>query len=258
MSLRNIFIVSKGTKTLLAIVLSVSITAVAFAFFYYRNLNSLEDPRISKAREHLTRYDQLSGGIESFSQFPYLDSADAIFRSFPDYKSSYETGLIRNNKCSAYLMIALYDTAASKAEKENLLELSLKYCDSSITIYRKWISEWSNLNYEEVEEKLKPYMRENDPVFERLNFNKIFDRRIKNVITAQLETPRRLSVSLSNKGTIYRHKMVTDSALAYYRQALSLWPENRVAENNLSVLMGSGTVKPSFIESLFPPDKNRK
>ena len=258
MSLKNIFIISKGTKVLLAIVLSVSVTAVAFAFLYYRNLNNLEDPRISKARELLARYDMLSGGIDSFKQFPYLDSADAIFRSYPDYRSSFETGLICNNKCSAFLMIALYDTAASQTERENLLEHSMKYCDSSITIYRKWISEWSNLSYESVAEKLKPHMSEHDPCFEGLSFRKIFDRRIKNVISAQLETPRRLSVSLSNKGTIYRHMMVTDSALAYYRQALSLWPKNRVAENNLSVLMGGGPVKASVIESLFPPDKNRK
>lgn len=258
MRLREIFKISKGTKVVLTITLSVSIIAVVFAFFYYRDLNRLEDPRINKARELLARYDMLSGGINSFNHFSYLDSAYAIFSSYPDYKSSFETGLICNNKCSAFLMIALYDSTISMSEKNNLLELSLKYCDSSITIYRKWISEWGNLSYASVAQKLKPYMTETHPSFRGLNFKRIFDRRIRNIVTAQIETPRRLSVSLSNKGTIHRHLMDTESAFNYYREALVLWPENRAAESNLSVLMGGKPVKVSMVESLFPPDKNKK
>ncbi len=86
-------------------------------------------------------------------------------------------------------------------------------------------------------------MKENDPAFSGYNFKRVFSRRIKNMVAAQIETPRRLSVSLSNKGTIYRHMLKPDSALLYYQQALSLWKDNRTAKSNLSVLMEAGSDK---------------
>jgi len=52
--------------------------------------------------------------------------------------------------------------------------------------------------------------------------------------------------------------MFPDSAFVYYQDALSLWKDNRTAESNLSVLLGGEPVKPNLIESLFPPDKNKK
>jgi len=81
---------------------------------------------------------------------------------------------------------------------------------------------------------------------------------IINIVAAQIETPRRLSVSLSNKGTIYHHMMKPDSSLTCYQLALSLWKDNRTAKSNLNVLMGGEPIKPSLIELLFPPDKNIK
>src|SRR5665648_563892 len=107
MQLRELLIISKGTKVIIAITFSVSIMAIIFAFFYYRNINNSEDPRIRKARELLLQYDKLSGRLNSFEVFPLLDSAGAIFKSIPDYESSFETGLIYNNKCSALLLMAI-------------------------------------------------------------------------------------------------------------------------------------------------------
>lgn len=258
MSTGGIFTISKGTKVVLVITFSVSVLAILFAVFYYRDLNNLEDPRTKKARELLALFEKGSGKINDFSSFSLLDSANSVFRSYSDYESSFETGVIYNNKCSSLLLAAIYDSTISTDEKNKLLDLSLSYCDSSINIYNNWISEWEDLSGDDIAEKIRPLINENDNHFEGLNFKRIFDKRVKDLITAQVETPRRLSVSLSNKGSIYRHKLLVDSALLFYQQALTLWKDNRTAKSNLSVLMGGDPVKPTIIESLFPPDKEKK
>jgi len=258
MQLKEIIKISKGTKVVLAITFVVSLAAILFAFLYYSNLNKSEDPRITRAKELLFEYDKISGRPDSYLAFPLLDSASVIFRSLPDYASSFEPGVIYNNKCSALLLMALYDSTLSESEKENLLNLSMKLCDSSIRCYKRWKEEWGILSEKEIAGKLKPFMRKDDEAFSNINFAKVFDRRIKNIITAQIETDRRLSVSLTNKGTIYRHMLKQDSALVCYRDALDLWKDNRTAKSNLSVLMGGEIVTPTIIESLFPPDKNKR
>jgi hypothetical protein len=257
MRIRDFLIVSKGTKVILGITFSVSLTAIVFAFFYYRSINNSEDPRIREAREYLLRYDKLSGKTNKLDGFLLLDSADQIFRSLPDYASSYETGLIFNNKSSALLVMAIYDSSVHAMEKRNLLELSMKYCDSSIAVYNRWIAEWDSLTPDRIAERIRPFMQEDDPVFKGLRFKRVLSRRVKNIVTAQVETPRRLSVSYTNKGTICRHLMKPDSSLILYQQALALWPDNRIAKSNLNVLLGGAPVKPSLIELLFPPDKNK-
>jgi len=258
MHLKDLLIISKGTKVILVITLTVSVLAVAFAFFYYSSVNNSEDPRIRKARELLARYDKLSGDERSIEAFPLLDTAFYIFKALPDYKSSFEIGVIYNNKCSGLLLMALYDSTINHNEKNILLNLSMKYCDSSISNYTEWIREWSNLEEVEIGEKIRKIMQKEDTAFRGYSYEKIVSRRIKNTLMAQVETPRRLSVSLSNKGIIYRHLLQPDSALLCYQQALLLWEQNRPAKSNLSVLMNGEPLKPGFIKSLFPPDKNLK
>ena len=258
MKLRDIFKISKGTRVILTITLTVTALAVAFAFFYYRSVNNSEDPRIIKARELLAEYDRISGDTRSLEVFPLLDSAFAIFRALPDYRSSFETGVIYNNKCSGLLMMALYDSTISGHEKNALLDLSLKYCDSSISVYREWIREWEDLSDAEINNRIRNQMLRKDPAFIGYSYEKLVSGRIKNINNAKIEMPRRLSVSLSNKGIIYRHMMKVDSALLCYEQALALWKENRPAKSNMSVLMNGDPIKPGLIESLFPPDKNKK
>jgi hypothetical protein len=258
MGFSDIFKIGRGTKTILLISFSVSLTALIFAFFYYRSINRSEDPRIMKAREFLNAYDKVSGNSDISETFPLLDSAYRIFKSLHDYESSFEPGVIYNNKCSSLILKAIYDTTVKEVEREMLLNLSLKYSDSSILVYNRWMAEWIKLTPEEIAERIQPLMNSNDPAFYGLDFAKICERRVKNIIMAQTETPRRLSVSLTNKGTIYRHMLKPDSSLVLFKQALSLWKENRAAESNLSVLGGGDPVKPSLIESLFPPDKNKK
>lgn len=257
MGFGDIFKITRGTKVIITITFSVALAASLFAVIYYSGINRSEDPRILKAREYLLEFEKISGNSFPGEAFPVLDSAFRIFSSLPDYKNSFETGVIYNNKCSMLLMSALYDSTISGMGKSTLLDLSLKYCDSSILTYNRWIEEWGTLTPEVIAEKLAPLMRNDDPALSH-NFERIFKRRVKNLVMAQIETPRRLSVSLTNKGTIYRHLSKPDSALLFYQEALLLWKENRTAKSNLNVLTGGDPLKPSVIESLFPPDKNRK
>ncbi|MDX9727647.1 MAG: tetratricopeptide repeat protein [Bacteroidales bacterium] len=258
MSLNDLTVISPGTRKLLAITLSVASLAVIFAFFYYRGVNRSEDPRVAKAHEYMAEYDRLSGGTESVSLFYLLDSAGSIYRRVPGYGSSYETGVIYNNKGSSMLLKALYDSSLASTEKVTLLELSVSYCDSAVMVYRNWLAHWDSLAEDEVAVRLKEEMSESDPAFAGLNFRRVFKRRVRDIMLASVETPRRLSVSYTNKGMAYRHMMMPDSALVYYDKALILWKHNRTAESNLSVLLGGEPVKPGIIESLFPPDRKKR
>jgi tetratricopeptide (TPR) repeat protein len=258
MSLKDLTVISSGTRKLLAITFSVALLAVIFAFFYYRGINRSEDPRVAKAREYMADYDRLSGGAESVAMFFLLDSAGKIYRQVPGYGSSYETGVIYNNRGSSLLLKALYDSSLTTTEKVTLLELSVSYCDSAVIIYRNWLGQWEPLTEEEISECLAGEMSESDPAFAGLNYSRLLKKRIKDIMLARVETPRRLSVSYTNKGTAYRHLMMPDSALMYYEMALTIWKHNRTAESNLSVLLGGEPVKPGIIESLFPPDRKKK
>ncbi len=258
MSLKNLIEVSPGTKKLLAITISVALLAVIFAFFYYRGINRSEDPRVAEARWFMAEYDRMSGGKNSYASFHLLDSAGKIYDRVPGYESSWERGVIYNNKCSGLLLMALYDSTITASEKNTLLDLSVSYCDSSIIIYTDWLNEWDDLTEESVTQRMLPLMNEQDPAFTGFNFDRIFRKRVRDIMLARIETPRRLSVSYTNKATAYRHLMRQDSALAYYEKALTLWKDNRTAESNLSVLLGGEPMKPGIIESLFPPDRKKE
>lgn len=257
MGLQDIFVISAGTRKLLVITSSVAVIAVLFAIFYYRGTNRSEDPRVAHARQLLAEYDRVSGGTDSYDYFSLLDSAEAIYESIPGYENSYEKGVIFNNKCSGLLMMALYDNSLNDSLRRSIIGLSMTWCDSSISTYMAWKNEWGSLTEEEVRQRLESTMHADDPAFEGYNFRRVFKKRTDDIMMAQMETDRRLSVSYSNKATAFRHLLVQDSAYHYYRKALSLWSHNRTAESNLNVLMGGDPVKPGIIESLFPPDRKK-
>jgi len=81
------------------------------------------------------------------------------------------------------------------------------------------------------------------------------DTRINEIIDTQVEIDRRLSVSYTNLGIVYRYRMQYDSAAYCYEEALDLWEQNLSAENNLNVLLGRPQKKSNFIQRMFPPDR---
>lgn len=223
-------------------------------YIYYRNLNKAEDPRINGAKLLLKEYDEKSESAGGFEQFYLLDSAQHILDK-AGYGHSFETGVIFNNKCTAFLYKALYDSAITSAEKANLLRLAMLWADSSIYIYKTWLHQWQNLDADQIENLVVEEFDPMDRAFINFNYEKLVKKRVKEIVLAQTETKRRLSVSFTNKGTIYRHLIQTDSAYEYYKRALDLWNDNRTAKSNLSVLLGGEPVKPGVLESLFPPDR---
>jgi len=258
MRFKDLYVISSGTKKILAITLSVATLAVIFAYFYYRGVNRLEDPRVSEARRYMAEYDRLAGGTVSFAFFHLLDSAGTIYSRVTGYETSWERGVIYNNKCSGLLLLAIYDSTLTEHEKQSLLELSVIYCDSSISVYTRWLDEWEKLGEDSIARRVLAEMHEDDTAFAGLNYKKISGKRVKDVMLAKIETPRRLSVSYTNKATAYRHLMMQDSSLIYYERALSIWKDNRTAESNLSVLLGGEPLKTGLIKSLFPPDRKKK
>jgi len=257
MGLQDIFVISPGTRKLLLITSSVAVVAVLFAIFHYRGINRSEDPRVAHARQLMSEYERLSGGTGSYDFFYLLDSAEAIYERIPGYDRSFERGVIFNNRCSGLLVMAIYDSLLNDSLRRSLIDLSMTWCDSSITAYLAWKDEWGSLSEDEVEQKLGISMSTDDPAFAGYRFRSIFGKRVDDIMLAQLEIDRRLSVSYTNRATAFRHLMMQDSAYHYYQKALALWSHNRTAESNLSVLMGGDPVKPGIIESLFPPDRKK-
>lgn len=256
MQIRDIFTVTKGTKVVLAITFLISLLIFISVYFYYQGINQSEDPRVQHARELLSDFDEAR--VNDLSSLAILDSAAAIYQAFPEYAHSYEMGVLYNNKATVLIMKALYDSVLMEGEKETLLSIASQFCDSSISVYRHWMLEWDSLDHPALLAKHTASWNTAGSSLAGSNPRKVLNKRLKDLQTAQIETPRRLSVSLTNKGTIYRHQLKTDSALICFEEALRLWKHNRAAKSNLNVLTGGEPVKPSVIETLFPPDKKKR
>lgn len=241
----------------ISITLGVCGMAIVTAALYYRSLNRTEDPRLVPVRELIQDSQELSNSRKAPEAHILLDSALQILRSVDGYRNSYETGVIFNNACSAWLLTALYDSTLAESEKTEMLKAAASFADSSLLIYRIWLEEWGSLPPEQIRSRTEPFFTPGDPAFAGRNPSRLLDKRIKDIREAQIETPRRLSVALTNRGTIHRHLNQPDSAFACYAEALDIWKDNRTAQSNLNVLKGGKPLKPSIIQALFPPDKKK-
>jgi tetratricopeptide (TPR) repeat protein len=202
------------------------------------------------------QFDELMKENKLSSALPLLDSIEIILVKTPGYIESFEPGIVYNDRGSAYLSIALYGSKDS-TEKSGLLELAEKNIDSAIVIYNSWLDKNSTLSKEELSENIKPFFAENDVAFNERHYSKILKKRAEDLVLAQKETPRRLSVCFTNLGIVQRHQYKQDEAVESYITALKLWKDNFTARNNFNVLMGKPPKDRSIIDQLFPPDKNK-
>lgn len=254
----SIFSITKGTKRILSIMLILTAIAISIAYFYFSGLNKTEDPRIIEAKKMLIEFDKrlAESHIQENRLFPILDSIENIFQSVPGYTTSFEMGVIHNNRASAEIMIAIYNLTDS-VEKFKLLEIAKSDVLRSIEIYENWLNEYSNLTSEQIKTKILPYFKKDDKAFEDFNYDKILNRRIENIELAKVETPRRLSVSYTNLGIIYRHNLNFEKAIESYEKALKLWKLNPTAKTNLNTMLGLPPEDESIIQKLFPPDREK-
>jgi tetratricopeptide (TPR) repeat protein len=254
--LKNVLKISNQTKKVLVGIFIIICISLLVAYIYYDGKNRAEDPRIVQTKFMFRQFDELMKENKSSSAIPLLDSIEIILVNVPGYKESYEQGIVYNDRGSAYLSMALYGSKDS-TERVGLLEKAKKNIDSGIAIYNIWLDKNSALTKEELSQNAKPFFSENDLVFQGKNYNKILKKRVEDLILAQRETPRRLSVCYTNLGIIQRHQYKQNEAVESYIKAIKLWKDNFTARNNFNVLMGKPPKDRSIIDQLFPPDKNK-
>jgi len=240
-------------KVLLGILIIITLSFLV-AFLYYNGKNRAEDPRIVQTKYMFREYDNLMKENQFTSALPILDRIDSILLIVPGYNDSYERAIVRNNRGSAFLGMALYNSTDS-TEKSRLLTIAKINIESSITIYNNWLNRHSGLSKEELYKSIYPFFQENDKAFTGKNIQNILQKRVEDLETAQKETPRRLSVCYTNLGAIFRHQYKQDEAVKNYVKAIELWKDNYTARNNFNVLMGKPPKDRSIINQLFPPDK---
>lgn len=263
MAIKDLLQVSKGTKRVLGAVLIITIGIVVSSWVYYRGINRSVDPRIVSAN---LKYDEFRKLVKSNSldhALVILDEIEAVYLQTSGYESSFELGVVNNDRGSVFLnkVETEYLTAGDKVIKENVdqyLVYAKGFFETSVAIYEAWLARMGKLNRREIEAEIKPYFPENDPAFSGYQHNRIVEKRVEDILEAQIETERRLSVTLTNLGVIARYNKDNLQSKAYYEQALALWPENYVANDNLRVLHGQPVEKRSIINQLFPKDRIEK
>jgi len=254
--LKNIFKISgQAKKSLIGIFIIITISFFA-AYLYYTGKNRAEDPRIVETKYIFKQFDGLMKEARFSDALPLMDSVENILTRVQGYKESYEPGIVYNNRGSAYLSMALYESKDS-TEKLRLLEIARKNIDSAIVIYNIWLDRYKDLSREELSAAIKPFFSENSTEFAGKNFSRIFNKRVDDLTLAQNETPRRLSVCFTNLGIIQRHQYKQNEAVESYIKAIKLWKDNYTARNNFNVLMGKPAKDRSIINQLFPPEKNK-
>src|SRR3989339_341461 len=102
MAVQHFFNISKQTRILLIILVCISAAGFFVAWLYYNNRNQSEDPRVIGARIKLVEYDQLMKERKYPDALRILDTVTCIYESTAGYHSSFESGLLFNNRGSVY------------------------------------------------------------------------------------------------------------------------------------------------------------
>ncbi len=249
-----IFKMNKTTGVLILVMSTLVILTFFGVSYYYKYDNQSIDPRVVRANELYEQYNELARSSNYQGVLLLMDSIENIYSNYPHYKESFEVGILYNNRAATYLAMALKQKE-SKETKDSLLNLSKINVHRSIEIYTNWLSAWEHKNSEEIKLNLTPHFSPNDSAFHGENVSRYVNKRVKDVVEAQIETNRRLSVSHTNLGMVYRHKEQYDNAVKEYFKALEYWPDNLTAENNLNIILNQPLKKPSVIRRLFPKER---
>ncbi len=253
--------IRKTTLKVLVGTLIVVILIFAGSFYYYSTLNSAVDPRVIEAKHLQLKYEK---GLEA-DQFGeamiLLNSMLDIYQGVPGYNNSYEVGVILNNQASVYLvkleteLLTLEESKIDKEEMQKTLKMAMGLTFEAIDIYENWLKEMGQLTEVEVREKITPYFDPKDEAFKDIKYSMVFDKRVEDIISAQVETTRRLSVSYTNLGVMNRYTGNLQESKANYEKALELWDRNYTAKDNLNTLMNLPVEKRGMLERIFPPER---
>lgn len=251
-------LINKKTRALILIMCALVLSGVIISYLHYRNINESIDPRIVAARKLYDRYNEYARLNQLDSVFILMDLIEAIYTATDHYKNSYEIGVLHNNRAASYLTLALYpvDSANITRKQDSLINVAENAVYRSIEIYNQWMKVYGDKNEQEIKELISDEFFTGLELYNDDQKNKFLNSRIKEIKESQVETGRRLSVSYTNLGIIFRHRLQYDSAAFYYKKALDLWDRNLTAENNLNILLGKPLKKRNFIQKLFPPERN--
>ncbi len=254
MQKKTILSINKGTITVISIMTVIVLIGITVAYFYYGGINNAEDPRVIDAKDQYQAYNNFVVENDSESAFATLDTIEYIYLKHSDYKNSYELGVVYNNKLAVWLTSALLK-ASNGTDNLSELDSAQRYGEKSIVLYENWLTDFKNLKENEVRIIVEKYYKNVHFTIENLSRQDVIEKRIKDIIIAQEETPKRLSVTYTNIGIIQRHKAEYENAMASYKKAIELWDGNRDAKNNINILLGRPIDEITVIEKIFPEEK---
>ncbi len=230
-----------------------SVGCLYLALNYYTGVNEAEDPRIISAKSKYAKYNSSVHDLSYAELFQILDTVFIIYNQYDDYKNSYEIGVISNNRGAIWLQIALTETDSIK--KDSLLCLAQDAVNKSIEVYTNWTKEFGVLSEDEIKIRMNTIYFSSKYGYERKKAIEYASKRTDDIIVAQKEIARRLSVSYTNLGLIFRLSNQNIEALNNYEKALKLWPNNLSAENNINIILGKPLKEINIIDKLFPENK---
>ncbi len=249
---------SRPTKALVLVIGVLVLSGVLIAYFHYRQGNKSVDPRIATARKSYEQYNRFAQASAYDSVFRLMDSIETIYAATEHYRNSYEVGVLYNNRAAAYLAMALYtdSTVCPANEKDSLIRLAEEKEQQAIAIYTDWLDRYGGAETAEIEKIISEDFFTGLEKYSPGEQQAFFTARVKEIDEAREETKRRLSVAYTNQGVIFRTRKDYSSAAECYLKAVDLWDQNLTAENNLNILLGKPLKKRTFIQKLFPPDRN--
>ena len=248
---------NKISRALILIMGALVLIAIVIAKVHYSNVNTSIDPRVVEARSMYKKYNVYAQSNALDSVFYLLDQIEAIYTAQPHYKESFEVGVLYNNRAATYLTLALYSPLFSEdsTAQDSLVSMAETATNTSISLYSKWIETFKDKDEAEIKNIIFDDFMYDMSGYPQEEVEKYFEKRITEIQDSQIETPRRLSVSYTNLGIIYRHREQYEEAANSYTTALELWDQNLTAENNLNILLGKPLKKRSLIQKLFPPER---
>jgi tetratricopeptide (TPR) repeat protein len=248
----NVF-ANRKTRALIFIMCALVLGGVIITHFYYKSVNASIDPRIVPARKLYENYNLFARENKLDSIFWLMDTIESIYTRVEHYKNSYEVGVLYNNRAAACLSRFINEEDVTL--KDSLLEVAHESVNISISIYENWLMSYDGKSQQELETVLKADFLVGLKEYDEADQQKFLHKRIKEIIEAQVETKRRLSVSYTNLGLVYRHQLRYEAAALSYQKAIENWDRNLTAENNLNKLLGRPEKKRNLIQTLFPPER---
>lgn len=245
---------NKGTRVIILIMVVLALVGLAIAWTYYSGINRSVDPRVREARTMYGRFNVYAATNEQDKILSLLDSIEGVFKAVDHYSNSYEIGVVLNNRATIYLTRAISDTLVDEVRFQ-YFAMAERALHRGIEYYQGWITTFEALDEAGIHELVYNDFMADPVIANDKRAGKYVLQRVKDIMTARAEMPRRLSVSYTNLGIVRRHENRPEEAVEYYVKALELWEDNLAAKNNLNIIFGRPVEKHGLLRRLFPPKR---